>query len=478
MHRSLPRSTPSAHAVDARGIAEFIEALEAAPDIEPHGLMLVRDGQVLAEGWWAPYSAERPHLLYSLSKSFTSTALAFAVEEGLVRLDDTVLSHFPELDAEITDPRSRRMRVRHVLAMASGHREDTLDRAVELDRADLVRAFLLLPPDEEPGTVFAYNQPCTYSVARIVQRATGQSLLEYLQPRLFEPLGIDDVGWISDESGNELGFSGFHASTEAIAALGLLYLQNGEWDGRQILPTAWVEEATRPHVSNGTDPASDWEQGYGFQFWIARHGYRGDGAYGQFCVVLPEQGVVLAMTGQSVDMQGVLNLAWQHLLPAIGRPGDHVGGAAEDSALAARLASLALSPAGGRTSGPSIDAQSFTPAPANALRRLTRVDVSSDASGARLTLALIDGDTGVEVTPGVGEWATNDATAASAAWTDSGSGLTVDVIFLETPHRLQLRLDLAGSTFEARWATEPLHDLPLWAMRKPTVVDSVSASRS
>ena len=102
MHRSLPRSTPSAHAIDARGIAEFIEALEAADDVEPHSLMVLRDGHVLAEGWWAPYSADRPHLLYSLSKSFTSTALAFAVEEGLARLDDTVLSHFPELDAPLS----------------------------------------------------------------------------------------------------------------------------------------------------------------------------------------------------------------------------------------------------------------------------------------------------------------------------------------------------------------------------------------
>src|SRR5687768_2953837 len=165
MHRSLPRSTPTAQSVEARGIAAFIDALETAANIEPHSMILLRGGHVIAEGWWAPYTADRVHLLYSLSKSFTSTAVGLAVDEGLLSLDDTVLSHFPELDSEITDPRTRRLRVRHVLAMASGHREETLDRAIEQDPADLVRGFLLLPPDEEPGTVFAYNQPCTYTLA-------------------------------------------------------------------------------------------------------------------------------------------------------------------------------------------------------------------------------------------------------------------------------------------------------------------------
>jgi CubicO group peptidase (beta-lactamase class C family) len=155
-----------------------------------HSLMIIRHGQVVAEGWWSPYAPEQTHLLYSLSKSFTSTAAAFAVAEGLLDLDATVLSYFPELDREITDPRSRSMLVRHVAAMASGHLEETADRALVLDPLEPVRGFLLIPPDREPGTVFAYNQPCTYSLAAIVQRLTGQTLTAYLRPRLFDPLGI------------------------------------------------------------------------------------------------------------------------------------------------------------------------------------------------------------------------------------------------------------------------------------------------
>ncbi|WP_411721945.1 GNAT family N-acetyltransferase [Mycetocola sp.] len=474
MHSSLPRSTPSAHAVDARGIAAFLDALEDAPSIEPHSLMMLRDGHVIAEGWWAPYTADRVHLLYSLSKSFTSTAVAFAVHEGLLSLDDTVLSHFPELDQEITDARSRRMRIRHLLAMASGHREETLQRALDLDPSDLVRGFLLLPLDDEPGTVFAYNQPCTYTLSVIVQRVSGFSLTDYLRRRLFDPLGIDDVGWIRDSTGHELGFSGLHAQTEAIASLGQLYLQRGEWEGRQLLPAAWFDDATRSHVSNGSDPASDWEQGYGFQFWMARHGYRGDGAYGQFCVVLPDLGVVLAMTGQSEDMQGVLDLAWEHLLPSIGRPGDARGGKEADAALAARLASLALSPIPtGRIDDP-VDGGSFGPSPDNALPRLTRIDVAPGQDADSVTLTLQEGESRLEVAARFGGWSTNDATAASAGWEQGGSQLSVDVIFLETPHRLHLRLDRPSSTFTARWETEHLHDPPLSSMRKPNHVPRVT----
>ena len=190
---ALSRSSPESEGVDPAGIQVFLDTLESAPDIEMHSLMIIRHGQVVAEGWWSPYAPEQTHLLYSLSKSFTSTAAAFAVAEGLLDLDATVLSYFPELDREITDPRSRSMLVRHVAAMASGHLEETADRALVLDPLEPVRGFLLIPPDREPGSVFAYNQPCTYSLAAIVQRLTGQTLTAYCGPGC-------SIRWASDES--------------------------------------------------------------------------------------------------------------------------------------------------------------------------------------------------------------------------------------------------------------------------------------
>ena len=203
MTTQLPRSTPSAQGIDPAGVSAFLDAIDAAADIELHSLMIIRHGQVVAEGWWSPYGPDRVHLLYSLSKSFTSTAAGFAVDEGLLDLDATVLSYFPEFDADITDPRSRSMRIRHIAAMASGHTQETLERAVRLDPQEPVRGFLLIPPEREPGTVFAYNQPCTYSLGAIVQRLSGQSLIEYLRPRLFEPLGIDTYAWQEHPPGRE-----------------------------------------------------------------------------------------------------------------------------------------------------------------------------------------------------------------------------------------------------------------------------------
>src|SRR5208337_1443718 len=193
MSSSLPRSTPAVQRVDPAAILSFLDAVDKRPGIEMHSLMVVRHGLVVAEGWRAPYSAGWPQLLYSLSKSFTSTAAAFAQAEGLLNLDDTVISHFAEFAADITDPRSRSVKVRHVASMATGHTRDMLGEAIMRDLEEPVRGFLLMPPDRDPGTVFAYSQPCTYALASIIQRNAGMPLTQYLRPRLFDPLGIGHV---------------------------------------------------------------------------------------------------------------------------------------------------------------------------------------------------------------------------------------------------------------------------------------------
>ncbi|MFF1302028.1 serine hydrolase domain-containing protein [Streptomyces sp. NPDC058307] len=466
---SLPTSTPAAQGVDAAGIQAFLDAFEAEPHLDPHSFMLLRHGQVVASGWWAPYAPDRPQLLYSLSKSFTATAAGFAVAEGLIRLDDPVISYFPEFEADVTDPRSRAMLVRHVASMASGHVEETLDRARAQDREELVRGFLLVPPDKDPGTVFAYNQPATYTLAAIVQRVTGQKLTEYLRPRLFEPLGIGEVAWIADRRGRELGFSGLHATTDAIARLGLLYLRGGVWEGERLLPESWVAEATRVQIAHEAPPVggwADWQQGYGFQFWMARHGYRGDGAYGQFCVVLPEQDAVLAITSETEDMQKVLDLVWEHLLPAFGA-GPLPGGGAADAALADRLARLALPPAEGKPA-PKGSTGVFTPAGGTCAGQPTLTAIEVDPGG-RVTL-VDDGDRlDLALGAGQGGWTVVDEpvpVAVSGGWSDA-ENLAFDLAFLETPHHLLVTCSLEDRTFTARWRTQPLHAGPLRRMRAP-----------
>jgi CubicO group peptidase (beta-lactamase class C family) len=474
--RPLPSSTPSVQGVDAFGVLAFLDAVDAAEHIEPHSLMILRHGHVVAAGWWTPYAPGRLHLLYSLSKSFTSTAAGFAVAEGLIALDAPVISYFPEFEADITDPRSRAMRVRHVASMASGHEEETYERAAALDPDELVRGFLLLPPDRDPGTVFAYNQPATYTLAAILQRVTGQSLTAYLRPRLLDPLGIGEVAWLTDRHGRELGYSGLHGTTDAVARLGGLYLRGGVWEGKRLLGREWVAEATRAHIPTagamGETDRSDWQQGYGFQFWQSRHGYRGDGAYGQFCLVLPEQDAVIATTAATTDMQALLNLVWQHLLPAF-RSQPLTGQEASDAALADRLARLALPPAPGRAAPPERagewSAAEFTPDGGVCADQpgLTGAAVTADADG--WTLTLVEEGDRLDLDLGSGGWSVAEEpvpTAVSGGWTDDDT-LAVDVVFLETPHRLRVTCSLTGRTFTARWATEPLHGGPLRTLGAP-----------
>src|SRR5205085_6655901 len=138
------------------------------------------------------------------------------------------------------------------------------------------------------------------------------------RPRLFEPLGFENPTWVASPQGISAGAYGLMARTEEIARFGQLYLQKGMWKGRQLIPAAWVEQATALQTSNGSSPTSDWDQGYGYQFWRCRHhAYRGDGAFGQYCVVMPDQDAVVAITSGVKDMQAVLNIIWDKLLPAM-----------------------------------------------------------------------------------------------------------------------------------------------------------------
>ncbi|MDT6982279.1 serine hydrolase domain-containing protein [Streptomyces lusitanus] len=474
--RALPTADPAAQGVDASGVHAFLDAVEADPDIEPHGLTIVRHGHVVASGTWAPYTAERPHLLYSLSKSFTSTAAGLAEAEGLIDFDATVLSYFPEIDADITDPRSRSMLVRHVASMASGHDHETVDEAFGADPAEPVRGFLLQPPQRDPGTLFTYNQPCTYTLGAIVQRVTGQTLVEYLRPRLFDPLGIGEALWSRDRAGRDIGFAGLHTTHDAIARFGLLYLNDGVWQGRRLLPEGWVERATRAQIDTaevmGGD-RTDWGRGYGYQFWIGRHGYRGDGAYGQFCVVLPEHDAVIAATSATAEMQRYLELVWRHLLPAFG-PAPLTGRDAEDAALRERLERLALpatdaAPApAGRTGDWS--GAAFTPEGGlcAAQPKLTAAGLTADDGGG-WTLTLDEGGHRLAARWTGADWTVTEGAvpvAVTGGW-DGPDALTVDIAFLETPHRLRVTCSLTDRTFRARWITTPLVPWPLRALRAP-----------
>lgn len=340
---ALDRTSPSSRGVDAAGLLAFIDATAEA-GYEFHSLMVLSAGDVVAEGWWAPYAPERVHLLYSLSKTFTASCLGMLVDEGRIALDAPVVSYLGYVDADSLDEKYQRLTIRHCLNMATGHETDAdrIGAGSPLPGPDPgVRAIFQEPPSAEPGSVFCYNQRATYLLGAVIREATGETLLGFARRRLLNPLGIGEARWHTTPDGKELGFSGLHTITEAIARLGLLWLNRGIFQGRRLLSEKWFDAATDfPALHNPAAGGGDWAQGYGFQVWNQRHGYRGDGAFGQFMVILPEQDAIVAITAETERMQGVLDAMWTHLLPALTR-----GGSVEaDAALAERLEGLSLEP--------------------------------------------------------------------------------------------------------------------------------------
>jgi CubicO group peptidase (beta-lactamase class C family) len=375
----LKRNSPEAEGISSSAVLDFIQAVEQHPS-HPldalHGFMLLRHGNVAAEGWWTPFGPQSPHTLYSLSKSFTSSAIGLAVAEGLLTVDDRVLEFFPDDAPGNPSENLKAMRVRHLLSMNTGHKEDTTERVFQSyhkpspfgleahptanrswDKDDnWPRVFLSLPVEYPPGTWFVYNTAATYMLSAIITKLTGESMLNYLRPRLFDPLGIENPTWETGPRGVNLGGTGLHIKTEDIARLGQMYLQKGVWDGRRILTEKWIAEATKATSDNSnTQTNPDWTAGYGYQFWCCRHScYRADGAFGQYCIIMPEQDAVLAITGSVRDMQVVLDKVWDHLLPAMRLQALPADTQAND-ALRDKLASLSLPLPEGQPSSPRAD---------------------------------------------------------------------------------------------------------------------------
>ncbi|MEO8562096.1 MAG: serine hydrolase [bacterium] len=446
---SLPRSTPERQGISSSAILAFVQAADSNIDAM-NSVMVVRHGTVVAEGWWAPYEARTPHILYSLSKSFTSTAVGLAIAEGKLSVDDEVLKFFPNEAPAEPSANLRAMRVRDLLRMSAGNQtEAALFGPVDssMRSASWVKRFLAHPVPFKPGTHFLYNSPATYMLSAIVQKVTGQTVLDYLRPRLFEPLGIENPTWVTSPEGIDAGAYGLSVRTEDIAKLGQLYLQKGVWNGKQLVPAAWVADATARQTSNGSAPTSDWDQGYGYQFWQSRHGFRGDGAFGQYMLILPQYDAVVAITSGVRDMQAVMNLVWDKLLPAMS-----ADALAENptsrAALQTKLASLAVRMPAGKTNGPLASRVSRRWYELGANDRGVSA-VSLDLSG-RAPALLVRTAEGETRTPlGLGSWAksaggfTNGidrmlsvlphpAVAASGAWT-TDSVFTVKLVAPETP---------------------------------------------
>jgi CubicO group peptidase (beta-lactamase class C family) len=450
----LPRSSPEAQGVSSTAVLAFVESADKNID-SMNSFMLLRHAHVVAEGWWAPYEAGAPHSLYSLSKSFTSTAVGLAVSDGKLSLDDPVLKSFPDDAPAEPSNNLKAMHVRDLLRMSTGQQAEPPRPPDQ----PWTKAFLAQPVPFKPGTHFLYNTFGTYMLSAIVQKATGDTVLDYLKPRLFEPLGIDHPTWEASPQGVSAGGYGLSIRTEDIARFGQLYLQKGKWQGKQLVPESWVEAATSLQTSNGSNPQSDWDQGYGYQFWRCRHGaYRGDGAFGQFCVVLPDQDAVVVITSGVKDMQAVLNLVWDKLLPAMQSASPLPAGEDADKKLRDALKGLSLRPAEGAGTPAKAPDRTYV-FPAND-RKLEAITLESDGKEGGVTLVARFDGAERRIACGLGKWQKGPAAwgplaeqpaAASGAWTEDDT-FTAKLCFYQTPFIVTIRLKYAGD--ELRYAAE------------------------
>lgn len=316
----LERSTAAAQGVDPAAVTRFIDSLMRVPQTDIHHVMVVRHGKVIAEAHPAPYRAEDGHTLYSCSKTFTSMAVGIAIGENRLRLTDRVASFFPDKLPATISPNLAQMTVRDLLIMGAGIKPDWIMRN---NQPDWITEWLAKPVTDTPGTHFQYDSMCSFMLAAIVQKVTGMTMLEYLDKHMFGPMHITEADWEQSPDGINTGGWGLRLQAESLAKMGILMLNRGNWQGKQLVPAEWMDEATAAHINYSTvkptDAPTEGNRGYGYQIWRCKNprAFRADGAFGQYIVCIPEADMVVVITGMSGKGHGELACIWNQLMPGV-----------------------------------------------------------------------------------------------------------------------------------------------------------------
>lgn len=401
----LPYATsPEAEGVSSRQIGRWLDACEREIDTL-HGFVLLRHGKVVAEGSWAPFDTlNNPHFLSSHTKCFITTAIGFLVEDDKLDLDERVVDIFPDKIPANPSENLRMLRVRDLLTMNTGTARDGWHDDAD---GDWTKAILAKELVRRPGNGFRYDSGATHLLGVIVSRRSGKPVMEFLKERLFSRIGIEKAWTTYDPTGEACTGWGFNMTTREISLIGQLYLDKGVWNGQRLFSEEWARLATTKQTWSGKKQGehqekNDWLQGFGFNFWRCRHGcFRADGSAGQYTIVFPEQDAVLSINGDVTDMQRVLDIVWDRMLPAFAKaalPED----AASAAALRDRTATLALKPvAGARAGGDEFLGKVFPFKEAPAGIKDMRLDRTSDGWTFRVTTPA-----GVQAVPvGFGSWA-------------------------------------------------------------------------
>ena len=303
---------PEQVGISSKTISELLRDFKEN-DVEVHSLMILREGKVAYETWAAPYAPEYPHMMYSVSKSFTSTAVGFAIDEGLMTLETRLIDIFPEYKPKSKDENLEKLNVHHLLSMQSGKNVSVFsDKAKNHWIKDFFDVSWKFTPGDGHWQYISENQ---YMLCAMLTRITGMSVVEYLTPRLFEPLGIDVPFWEHDIDGIEAGGWGLYLKTEDLAKFMLCYQQKGKFNGKQVIPEKWTKLAQKVHANNSPfTKVIDSQCGYGYCFWRCGgiNGYRADGMFSQFGIISNDDDIIFVITAGEINEQKTRDCIWRH----------------------------------------------------------------------------------------------------------------------------------------------------------------------
>lgn len=488
LDNSLIYCTPEEVGITSASFLNFID-LARDRNINIHSLLVMRHGKIAAELYWNPYCAEEAHHLYSVSKSFTATAVGFAIAEGLLSPEDRVASFFPRKIHRGCDDRIYSVTVEHLLTMSAGI--VSANEVTMLNHVDWIKWFLNSPLEFFPGDKFSYNSLDTYILSAILRKVTGMGLVDYLMPRLFEPLGIERPLWLTCPMGIECGGWGLHLKTTDIAKFVRLYLDRGIWNGKRILPEEWIDSALSIHADPGSDQKflehPDTKAGYGYCFWRGRdNSWRADGMFGQYGIMLPDSDTVIVTTSASPNQMLVLDLLWDTIVPAIDSIPENSEPGEDNIALIEAAAKLSVSriesvqcadglcdTINGKKFIFAQNTQSMMPFLVRSLYKIpwlgidnVQFDFPGDGSLAfswsesycRNSFSLIIG--GADIVCDLTFGGTVLKSVVSADWTSERT-LTIDIRPINTPHNARISFEFDGDRVTYSYDEDPPFDTSL-----------------
>jgi CubicO group peptidase (beta-lactamase class C family) len=442
---AFPRCAPHEAGLDETRLTALLEAIRAA-GVDLHSILLLHRGQLVLENCAWPYGPDRRQVMHSIAKSFTSAAIGLALEEGRLTLDAKVVSFFPEYLPPVVDGKLAAMTVEDLLTMKSGHGAEISGSVWRRIKTSWIAEFFKVPVVHQPGTTYVYSSACSYMLSAILTRVTGQTLHDYLKPRLFAPLGIEGERWDIGSDGINPGGNGLTCKPMDLLKFGALYAQKGEWQGKRILPADWVERSVRPYSDN-----SGRDTGYGYHWFTAANGeFSGTGLFGQVVVVYPALDMVAVVTsatpGASPCTGQILPLLRNYLAAAVQKP-------AADPALSPLLAQAArIQPL------VSLD----HPAPAHLGTHRYRV-LENDLGITALGLAVSNDTCVLELTDGEG---VHSIAMGVGRWVESETGIPGQD--LHHGYRLQAAKVVAG----ARWLDPDTLEMH-WYFAESVFIDTV-----